>query len=198
MNASAQSTKDRIREAALKLFLAQGYQKTSIGGIETEAGLVPRAGAFYRHFESKEALLKDIARTYISETPEGFGLDHLGDYGDTRAELVAIALGYERSMVRQQPYARLIEEVRLLDFGQEFEDQLNADMLAGLDGWIKTKPVAQEQSKKQRAVLLMNVLGGWLYYLSLLKEDGKMNSYRDMMLEQWASHWAAVLDTETG
>ena len=44
------NTKDRIMQAALKLFMAQGYQKTSIARIETDAGLVPRAGAFYRHF----------------------------------------------------------------------------------------------------------------------------------------------------
>jgi AcrR family transcriptional regulator len=55
-------------------------------------GLVPRAGAFYRHFDSKEALLVEIARAYVSETPEEFGLERLADFGDTRSELVAIAL----------------------------------------------------------------------------------------------------------
>ena len=56
------NTKDRIVQAALKLFMAQGYQKSSIARIETEAGLVPRAGAFYRHFDSKQTLLVEIAK----------------------------------------------------------------------------------------------------------------------------------------
>ena len=59
------NTKEKIMEAALKLFVSQGYQKTSIGQIETEAGLVPRAGAFYRHFDSKQTLLTELAHSYI-------------------------------------------------------------------------------------------------------------------------------------
>ena len=56
-------------EAALKLFVEQGYQKTSIAGLETEAGLVPRAGAFYRHFDSKQTLLLDADRTWAKLKP---------------------------------------------------------------------------------------------------------------------------------
>ena len=89
-------------EAAVKLFMEQGYQKTSIARIETEAGLAPRAGAFYRHFESKEALAQAVARAYVSETPENFGLEKLSDFGDTRAELIAIALKYEEAMAQFQ------------------------------------------------------------------------------------------------
>jgi AcrR family transcriptional regulator len=65
------NTRDRIMQAALKLFVEQGYQKTSIARIETEAGLAPRAGAFYRHFESKQALLVEIARSYVSRRRRG-------------------------------------------------------------------------------------------------------------------------------
>ena len=64
------NTKERIMEAALKLFMEEGYQKSSIGRIETEAGLVPRSGAFYRHFDSKQTLLMETAKAYVSETPE--------------------------------------------------------------------------------------------------------------------------------
>ena len=97
------NTRERIMDAALKLFVEQGYQKTSIAGIETEAGLAPRAGAFYRHFDSKQALLTELVKTHVSETPEKFGLERLADYGDTRSELVAIVLKYEEAMIRQQP-----------------------------------------------------------------------------------------------
>ena len=71
------NTRAGIIEAATKLFAEYGFQKTSIARIETEAGLVPRAGAFYRHFESKEALLTEIAKSQVSETPEEFGLERL-------------------------------------------------------------------------------------------------------------------------
>ncbi len=189
------NTKDRIMQAALELFVEQGYQKTSIGSIEKGAGLVPRAGAFYRHFDSKEALVTELARTFVSETPEDFGLDKLADFGDTRAELIAIALKYEEAMVRQQPYARLIEELRLLDFGAELQSELDADMTSGLVSWISHKPAASDMSRTQRVALIMSVIGGWLFYLSMVKRGDEVAQLRDTLLEEWASRWAGILDT---
>ncbi len=67
----------------------------------------------------------EVAKSYVSETLEGFGLDRLADFGDTRSELVASALKYEEAMIRQKPFARLIEEIRLLDFGADLQDELD-------------------------------------------------------------------------
>ncbi len=188
------NTRDRLLQAGLKLFTEQGYQKTSIAHIETEAGLAPRAGAFYRHFESKEALLKEVARAYVSETPEDFGLDKLVDFGDTRSELVAIALKYEEAMARQKPFARLIEEIRLLDFGSNLQDELNAEMMAALAKWIRTKPAARDLSAQQVAALVLSVIGGWLFYLSMVRRGATAEKLRDTLLDEWATRWAAVLD----
>lgn len=182
-------------QAALKLFAEQGYQRTSIARIETEAGLVPRAGAFYRHFEGKQALLVEVARAYVSETPEAFGLDRLADFGDTRAELIAIALKYEEAMIRQKPFARLIEEIRLLDFGEDLQEVLDADMLAGLSTWLRGKPAARKLSKNQVTALVISVFGGWLFYLSRVGQGAAEDSLRDTLLEEWATRWASVLDT---
>lgn len=190
------NTKERIMQAALKLFMEQGYQKTSIGSIETEAGLVPRAGAFYRHFEGKEALIVEVAKAYVAETPEEFGLDKLSSFGSTRAELIAIALKYEEAMVRQKPFARLIEEIRLLDFGAELQDELNTGMMVALAGWVSEKPAAKGLSQKQIAALLVNIIGGWLFYLHRIQEDMPDNILdRDTMLEEWATSWATQLDS---
>ncbi|NQV68979.1 MAG: helix-turn-helix transcriptional regulator [Pseudohongiella sp.] len=183
-------------QAALKLFMEQGFQKTSIARIETEAGLVPRAGAFYRHFDGKQALLIEIAKSYVSETPEDFGLDRLADFGDTRSELVAIALKYEEAMIRQKPFARLIEEIRLLDFGADLQGELDADMMVGLAAWISAKPVAKDLSEKQLAALLISVFGGWLFYIFKVQQDAATDLLeRDTMLDEWATRWASILDT---
>jgi AcrR family transcriptional regulator len=189
------NTKERIMQAALKLFMEQGYQRTSIGHIETEAGLAPRAGAFYRHFDSKQALVVAVAKTYVSETPEQFGLDRLADFGDTRSELVAIALKYEEAMLRQKPFARLIEEVRLLDFGAELQDELDTDMMVGLAAWTKGKPAAKGLSKKQLSALVISVFGSWLFYLSMVQRGVNVDPLRDTLLDEWATLWASILDT---
>ena len=189
------NTRDRIAEAALKLFTEEGYQKTSIARIETEAGLAPRAGAFYRHFDSKQTLLGEVVRRYVSETPESFGLDRLADFGDTRSELIAIALKYEEAMVRQKPYARLIEEVRVLGFGPELQEELDADMMRGLKAWIRGKPVAEALSGQQTSALIISVLGGWLFYLSMIRKGAGMENLRDVLLDEWATRWAGILDS---
>jgi AcrR family transcriptional regulator len=189
------NTRERIMQAALKLFRENGYQKTSIGKIETEAGLVPRAGAFYRHFDSKQTLLSEVVKAHVSETPEDFGLDRIADYGDTRAELVAIAQKYEEAMNRQKPYARLIEEVRLLEFGDTLQQELDSSMMEALSDWVRGKPAAKGLSGKRRAALLINVFGGWLFYLVQLRQGAEVEALRDTLLNDWASHWAAVLDT---
>lgn len=189
------NTKDRIMQAAFKLFMEQGYQKTSIARIETDAGLVPRAGAFYRHFASKQALLVELAKTYISETPQGFGLDKLSDFGDTRSELVAIALKYEEAMVRQKPFARLIDEIRLLDFGAELQDEINIDMGVALVTWTRSKEAAKGLSGKQISALTLNVFGGWLFYLSTVHRGVANTLDRDIQLNEWATLWASILDT---
>jgi len=188
------NTKERIMQAALKLFVDQGYQKTSIARIETEAGLAPRAGAFYRHFDSKETLLLELAKTYVSETPAEFGLDRLADYGDTRAELVAVALKYEAAMNRQKPYARVIEEVRLLDVGHVLQNELDQDMSAALVAWLKGKPAAKGLSKKQVTALVITVFGGWLTYLNMLRQGSGVEPLRDTLLDEWATLWASILD----
>src|SRR2546423_6347486 len=52
------STRQRIVEAAVELFARQGYARTTVGQIEAAAGLTPRAGGFYKHFPSKDAVLE--------------------------------------------------------------------------------------------------------------------------------------------
>ena len=58
MITEAAPTRARILDAAVDLFGRQGFHRTSVGEIETAAGLVPRSGGLYKHFPSKAALLK--------------------------------------------------------------------------------------------------------------------------------------------
>jgi AcrR family transcriptional regulator len=53
------STAHRIRSTAAELFASRGFAATSVRDIASAAGLTP--GAIYNHFESKEAILNEIA-----------------------------------------------------------------------------------------------------------------------------------------
>lgn len=61
-------TRARLREAAHRLFLQQGYQATSIEAILAEAGVSSKE-TLYRHYASKETLFADVLAHLTMEQP---------------------------------------------------------------------------------------------------------------------------------
>src|ERR1700693_4077091 len=58
-NRPAQQPRERLRAAAHRLFLQQGYLATSIDAILAEAGISLKE-TLYRHYASKEELFVDV------------------------------------------------------------------------------------------------------------------------------------------
>lgn len=58
-NTHPEVTRTRILDAAQRLFMAQGYEHTSIQNIVDELGDLSK-GAIYHHFKSKEAILEEL------------------------------------------------------------------------------------------------------------------------------------------
>src|SRR5690606_29197695 len=56
------STRDSLIDAGLTLFAEKGFDGTSVKDLEAAVGLSPGRGSFYRHFESKEALMEAVIR----------------------------------------------------------------------------------------------------------------------------------------
>jgi TetR/AcrR family transcriptional regulator, mexJK operon transcriptional repressor len=67
-NIRAQWTRERLRAAAHRLFLQQGYQSTSIDAILAEAGISSKE-TLYRYYASKEALFVDVLSRLTMEQP---------------------------------------------------------------------------------------------------------------------------------
>ena len=68
-------------------------------------------------------------------------------------------------------------------------------MMHALSDWTKRKPAAKGLGKKQVSALVFSVFGGWLYYLGMVRQGMPLEPLRDTLLENWAAHWAAALDT---
>lgn len=64
------NTKDAILETALNIFLAKGYEGTSIRMILEEANVV--TGSFYHFFKSKEDLFEQTVERFLSLYQEQF------------------------------------------------------------------------------------------------------------------------------
>ena len=68
-NIRAQQTRERLRTAAHRLFIQQGYQATSIDAILAEAGISSKE-TFYRYYPGKEALFIDVLSHLTMEQPD--------------------------------------------------------------------------------------------------------------------------------
>ena len=93
------ATRQRLMEAALRLFAQQGFRQTTVGEIEAAVGLQPRRGALYRHFASKEALLDAVVR------------EHTAGLREARDRMLALPAGEVRP-VALQAGALVLEELR--------------------------------------------------------------------------------------
>jgi AcrR family transcriptional regulator len=67
-NTRTQQTRERLRAAAHRLFLQQGYLATSIDAILAEAGISSKE-TLYRHYANKEALFVDVLSHMTLEQP---------------------------------------------------------------------------------------------------------------------------------
>ncbi len=68
--ARTQQTRERLRAAAHRLFLQQGYLATSVDAILAEAGIASKE-TLYRHYANKEALFVDVL-SHLTFAQPGF------------------------------------------------------------------------------------------------------------------------------
>ena len=75
------TTRERLLREGMRLFASRGFAGTTVGDIESAAGLQPRRGALYRHFASKVALLEAAVEQY-NLTARRAAADFTEDPGD--------------------------------------------------------------------------------------------------------------------
>ncbi|MCM3677376.1 MULTISPECIES: TetR/AcrR family transcriptional regulator [Peribacillus] len=63
-----QASKEKIRAAAMELFMKQGYYATSISDIAKKAGI--SKGLLYNYYKGKEELLSEMVEARIKEVVE--------------------------------------------------------------------------------------------------------------------------------
>jgi AcrR family transcriptional regulator len=101
-------TRERLLDAAMELFAQRGYAATSIGAIETAAGLAARSGALYQYFSGKDALLAAAVERKLE------GLDDLGPalemlpLGDLKSELRLLARWNLHSLHEREALTRFV------------------------------------------------------------------------------------------
>jgi AcrR family transcriptional regulator len=111
-------TRQRLLDAGMHLFATRGFAGTTVGAIESAAGLQPRRGALYKHFPSKEALLDAAVARHLDAVATGAGqlaeLSIAGISDDdldlARALVVEIGRWFLDELDRQHDLTRILEQ----------------------------------------------------------------------------------------
>src|SRR5205085_1218095 len=95
------TTRERILDAAMDLFAQDGFTGTTITEIERRVGLAAGTGSLYRHFPSKEAVLRaaverEVTRCRTEMEEARAALPRLADPDARRAQAYEVILRYIR------------------------------------------------------------------------------------------------------
>ena len=128
----ARNTRERILDAALERFAAQGYAAASLRQIAQAVGI--KESAIYAHFESKEAVFRTLCEQMV--TPAALIQEMMG------SDLAVVARRDPEAVVRQfaqriielwnTPRARLFFTVMMRE-GKLGSDPLSALLLPGIE-----------------------------------------------------------------
>ena len=189
------TSKEALSEIALDLFARKGFRETSIGDIEDAAGLKRRAGGFYRHFKSKNAVLFEGLEAMAAEMVAEVRLEDVLQRPDVRAELIFIAT----SLLDHAAQFRVLRLLLLREAHKvpELEDVMQSAnlKLARQDIVPWTEHALKRAGKDEDATSFsLLVFGPVLTYLiSLDRNRPAFGLDQDVMLESWASYWAGQL-----
>lgn len=102
------ATRTRLLEAAMRLFAERGYERTTVGEVEREAGLAPRSGALYQYFPGKEALLHAALDHELRAVDELESVVDMLPLGDLRSDLTLLARWNLASLSRREQLNRFL------------------------------------------------------------------------------------------
>ena len=112
------ATKDRILEAALTLFAANGYDGTSVEEIAKSVGI--KAPSLYKHYKGKEDILNALIDAAESRYEEFFGSEKMiGKIPGSTEEFVHMVMG-KINFTMHDP---MIKKVRIFLVQEQFRNE---------------------------------------------------------------------------
>ena len=167
----AQQTRERLRTAAHRLFLRQGYLATSVDAILAEAGIASKE-TLYRHYANKEALFADVLSHLTMEQP-GFSerltaLATPHDLQSLRKALTTLAREI-LAMMNQPGYLPLVrvvitESPRFPELGSLFFSAITQRGLALILGLLQSAREQRLIADVDLEVVAHTLLGGLLTF----------------------------------
>jgi AcrR family transcriptional regulator len=189
-------TREILIDAAVTLFVREGYRGTTIRKIEEAAGLTPGAGGLYRHFRSKEDLLlaavdryrADVA-TFLARAPE------LMQLGDVRSELLLAAKLSREFNERNDALLRvlILEQSAIPKKAQRHFQQAWEDGYRLYVRWLEAKLGPKSGVDVEAAAI--QLFGSLTQYQVQVEtfSHPPLNVDPDRFTIAWAEHWTAFI-----
>ena len=160
------TTADRIVDEGLRLFAEHGFRGTTVGEIERQAGLTPRAGALYKHFPSKEAVLEAAFERSVAELEAISSAIELMPLGDLRAELTLLARSSLQMLARERSLRRIVitEGDRFPDLKRRFEKAIVDRAYREATSFVRQKMQTGEFPERDPEATAVVMFGSLLAY----------------------------------
>ena len=184
------------------MFGELGYEPTTIAQIEAAAGLSPGSGGLYRHFRSKEQVLREGVLAQVAsvadlaafiDDPDGLAQMPI------RAQLAALARAGLRRMDSKRDLNRILHRRDLTPFPDlltALRDDDLARVFRGVTGWFVNRAGGAGGGRDWPAigaVLVGSVAHYWLIRDAIGRHPDNIETER--FVEAWAELAASVLVT---
>lgn len=194
----APTTRERILDAATELFAEKGFRATTVGDIESAAGLVPRRGALYRHFASKEGVFHACLERWIADVT-GFPstVEAMLPLDDLRSELTVIARGSLQLLGRQRDLFRFLarDAVEFPDLVARVHDELVMAGYRRMTAWFRSRLRARGASARDARALAAVALSSLAHFRQDEAVYGKPpgDVSEERFVAAWVDTWHAAI-----
>jgi AcrR family transcriptional regulator len=191
------STRQRIVEAAVELFARQGYARTTVGQIEAAAGLTPRAGGFYKHFPSKDAVL-EVALEQQTEAVDTViaGLRE-SPLGGSPAELRLLGRVVMNELDSERDLLRIVmkDGEQFPDLRREFFERFPRRGYGIAQQWLRRTLAERDREVADPESLAAVLMGGLVHFFLIETVFGEPppGTDRERFLDAWVESTLALL-----
>jgi AcrR family transcriptional regulator len=159
------NTRERLLDEAFTLFVERGFDGTPITDVERAAGLLPGNGSFYRHFGSKDELLRAAIERELTRI--------LADGRQSRSELQIPDDPREAQLVLVKHALQMIRRGEALLMLMLTEGDRVSDLREALADSLRSNPESEDWISDPSTSIVIAALTGFNVFR--LASGGKAN-----------------------
>lgn len=182
-----EATRQRLLDAALKLFTSLGYHASTVPLIAREAGVA--TGTLYVHFRDKEALANELFRLWKVELMSAIDLGQKEEA--PRQRFARMWHSYMAFALENPHVVRFVDQLHYATYLDEESRALSERLMAGKLAFIHE--LQQGQAVKQvPPPLLLALVQGLVLALLAAIEHGELSPTEELLAQAEGLCWEAV------